>query len=366
MNAGEALILFNLVENFGSGCSRKLSAFFGAPEAAVGKPAEALVAAGLSPETAAKIAALRRHDLDAELLRAEKNNVRIVTLADDAYPESLRHIFSPPPVLYMKGGFSPDDLLAVAMVGSRHASLYGLSTAKAFAAALAEQGFTVVSGMARGIDTQAHTGALERGGRTIAVLGSGFNRIYPPENKKLAEAIERSGCAVSEFPMDAGPLKQHFPRRNRIISGLSLGVLVVEAGRNSGALITADFALEQGREVFAVPGPLDSRSAFGSNDLIKEGAKLVSCVEDIIDEFPFPVNPAAWRKPAPLGGSCPGKSLESGEEELLYAIISGEGVSLDELAQRSGIGICKLSSLLLKMQLSKLIRRMPGNRFSRN
>jgi DNA processing protein len=338
-----------------------------------------LTVAGLGPETAAKAAALREDDLAKELVRAEKNNVRIITLADPGYPASLKNIFSPPPVLYYQGELDPTDSLAVAIVGSRHASLYGLSTAKAFAAALAGRGFTVVSGMARGIDTQAHMGALEGGGRTIAVMGSGFNRIYPRENRKLAESIARSGCVVTEFPMDTGPMRQNFPRRNRIISGLSLGVLVVEAARNSGALITADFALEQGREVFAVPGTLDSRGASGSNNLIREGAKLVSSVDDIIEEFPFAVSasqpPAHAEAPGRPSGRSPthvevsGRPSgrpESGEEDLVYAILSGEGVSMDELCRRSGIGVCKLSGVLMKMQLQRLIRRLPGNRFSRN
>ncbi len=361
MNAREALVLLNMTQAVGGVTLAKLAAFFGSPEAAIGRPREALEAAGLGPETVGKIARLRSRDLDAELRKVEAAGVSIVTTADPDYPAQLRNIFGPPPVLYYRGSLVPGDALSIAVVGSRAPSLYGLSMAKKFAGELAERGITVVSGMARGIDTQAHAGALEKGGRTIAVMGSGFNRVYPPENAKVAEAIAASGCVVSEFPMDAGPAKQNFPRRNRVISGLSLGVLVVEAGRASGSLITADFALEQGREVFAVPGRLDSGPSRGANRLIREGATLVSGVDDILEELPFafPAQALAAERP---GGRLP----ERRDEKRLYAIISNEGATLDELAQRSGMGICRLSALLLKMQLSRLIRRLPGNRFLRN
>jgi DNA processing protein len=374
----EALILLNLTQAIGVVTLGKLQEAFGSPEAAVGRPERALASAGLGNATCRKIAALRQEDLERELAAAEKDGVGIITLADPDYPASLRNIFDPPPVLYYKGRMERDDSLAVAVVGSRHPTLYGMSTAKAFAAGLVEHGFTVVSGMARGIDTQAHAGALEAGGRTVAVMGSGFRRIYPAENRKLAETIGGSGCVLTEFPMECGPAKQNFPRRNRVISGLSLGVLVVEAGRTSGALITADFALEQGREVFAVPGCLDSRASQGSNNLIREGAKLAASVDDIIEELP----PCIGRTRASDCAGCEtnaGRNSDGGqaekrrsvtalspEEDMLYAIISGEGVSLDELARRSGLGVCRLSGLLLRMQLAKLIRRMPGNIFSRD
>ncbi len=215
----------------------------------------------------------------------KKLNLNVLTRQDDEYPQNLKNILYPPIVLYVKGRLKPQDCNSIAIVGSRLASFYGLSCAEKLAGELANYGLTVVSGMARGIDTASHRGALKQNGRTIAVIGSGFNRIYPPENKGLCEEIAGSGAVISEFPIDTPPEKENFPRRNRIISGLSLGVVVVEAARNSGALITADFALEQGREVFALPGKVDSSTSFGTNELIKQGAKLVSCVDDIIEEF---------------------------------------------------------------------------------
>ncbi|MDI6606577.1 MAG: DNA-processing protein DprA, partial [Candidatus Omnitrophota bacterium] len=237
-----------------------------------------------------------------------------------------------------------------------------LTSAEKFGAILAAKGITVVSGMARGIDSYAHKGALRRAGRTIAVMGSGFNHIYPEENARLAEEISKSGAVVSEFPMDMLPLRQNFPRRNRIISGLSMGVLVVEAARNSGALITADFALEQGREVFALPGKVDSATSCGTNGLIKQGAKLVSSVEDILEEFVIPCalkNKDDSLKPA----------LKSGmpqEENRVYSLISDAPIEMDTLTEKTNMDIPKISGILLKLQINKLIKQLPGKQFIRN
>jgi DNA processing protein len=228
--------------------------------------------------------------------------------------------------------------------------------------------------MARGIDTASHKGALKAGGRTIAVMGSGFNQIYPSENKGLSEEIAQNGAVISEFPLDALPLKQNFPCRNRVISGLSLGVLVVEAARNSGALITADFALEQGREVFALPGKVNSGTSFGTNGLIKQGAKLVSCVEDIIEELEAPVN----KKPescATLDRQATDLNLENclqpqknlaGEEAALYNIISPQPLQLDEIVDKLNLDVTKIADLLLRLQMRRLIKELPGKQFVRN
>jgi len=361
MNTREALIALNLTMEVGGARLKKLIDHFGSPEAAIGRDCRELEDAGLAPGLARKVAGISDGHLARELAEARRRGVGILTTADSGYPLNLRNMFDPPPVLYCRGELRPEDSLAVAIVGSRRASAYGLSLAKDFARGLAGYRCAVVSGMARGVDTQAHRGALAAGGRTVAVMGSGFNRIYPPENRGLADDISRQGCVVSEFPMDAAPLKQNFPRRNRVISGLSLGVLVVEACRNSGALITADFALEQGREVFAVPGSVNSPASEGTNRLIRGGAVLASRVEDIIEEFPFIGAFSGGEEPA--GGN--GKKPVGREEELLYGIISGKEPSLDELARESGMSVCRLSGLLLKMQLSRMIKRIPGNRFSR-
>ena len=204
---------------------------------------------------------------------------------DKDYPTNLRYVYQPPATIYLEGSIIAQDQIAIAIVGSRRATDYGLNNAERIGFELASRGIAVISGLARGVDSAAHRGALRAKGRTIAVLGSGLNRIYPPENKKLAQEVAQNGALISEFTPDTPPHRENFPRRNRIISGLSLGVVVVEAAKRSGALITANFALEQGREVFALPGKVDSFTSGGVHDLIKEGAKLIESTEDIIEEL---------------------------------------------------------------------------------
>jgi len=211
--------------------------------------------------------------------------MKTLHLQDKDYPTNLKYIYQPPATIYLEGSIIPQDQIAIAIVGSRRATDYGLNNAERLGFELAARGIAVISGLARGVDSAAHRGALKAKGRTIAVLGSGLNRLYPPENKNLAREIARSGALISEFTPDTPPERQNFPRRNRIISGLSLGVVIVEAAKRSGALITAGFALEQGREVFALPGKIDSFTSGGTHDLIKQGAKLIESVEDIIEEL---------------------------------------------------------------------------------
>ncbi|MFA5373228.1 MAG: DNA-processing protein DprA, partial [Candidatus Omnitrophota bacterium] len=265
-----------------------------------------------------------------------------------------------------------EDNYAVSIVGSRQASIYGLEAAERFSRDLAGLGFTVVSGLARGIDTGSHKAAIKAGGRTIAVMGSGFGHIYPAENRGLAEEIAQNGAVISEFPVATSPARQNFPRRNRIISGLALGVLVVEAARNSGALITADFALEQGRDVFALPGKVDSLNSFGTNGLIRQGAQLVCSAEDIADELKLslgcvgqPVKNSAVNAgeaaPEVLDGVC----ALSCAETLLYNIISIQPVSLDDILERTNLGIPELSPALLNLELRKMIKQLPGKQFIR-
>ncbi len=361
----KALIGLNMFCDIGSARLKKLLNYFAKPENILKAPCEELMGvSGIGKEIARKVTSLKEKEIDEELDLAEKYNLKIITVDDKDYPENLKHIPDPPIVLYVKGELKEEDRLSIAIVGSRRASFYGLSCAEKFASDLSERGFTIVSGLARGIDASAHKGALKQGRRTIAVIGSGFCHLYPPENKELAEEISRYGAVISEFPVNAKPLAQNFPRRNRVISGLSLGVLVVEAARNSGALITADCALEQGRDVFALPGKIDSGTSFGTNGLIKQGAKLVSCADDIIEEFNIPIATKSNKRKVKDTGLESGVCL-SGNESLLYNLISDEPVLLDEIAESAGIGIPEISGILLKLQMRKLIRQLPGKQFIR-
>ncbi|GIX46622.1 MAG: hypothetical protein KatS3mg131_0833 [Candidatus Tectimicrobiota bacterium] len=271
--------------------------------------AERLLTEGLAaleaalPDLQARVQAVQRGQAFARYMqRLATEPVQVIPFVDARYPRPLRWIPDPPPVLYVRGTLVPEDELAVAVVGTRKPSAYGRLQAQRLSAELVRCGLTVISGMARGIDSLAHASALEAGGRTLAVLGSGINVVYPPENRRLYTAISEQGAVLSEFPLDTKPDRWNFPRRNRLISGLSLGVLVVEATTTSGSLHTARHALEQGREVFAVPGRVDSPSSRGTHGLIKHGAKLVEDVEDILAEFPEAVRQAlAQRQPAPAG-----------------------------------------------------------------
>ncbi len=366
MDKFEALIALNMVGDIGTIRLKKLLEYFGTPENILKAPEERLRQAfGIGEKIARKICSLKKEDVDKELALAKKLGLKIITIEDNDYPEDLKNIPDPPIVLYLKGELRPEDKLAIGIVGSRRASFYGLSNAGKFAYELSARGFTVISGMARGIDTAAHRGALKAGGRTIAVMGSGFNRIYPPENKNLAEEISRQGAVISEFPVDTPPKRENFPCRNRLISGLALGILVVEAAQNSGALITADFALEQGRDVFSLPGKVDSNTSFGTNGLIKQGAKLVSCVDDITEEYIFPQD---QKKVCAEDNIKELSAIDSGNkaEDILYGLISSEAVQLDDLAEKLNMDIPQISGMLLKLQLKKLIRQLPGKQFIRS
>lgn len=364
MNKFEALVSLNMVGEIGSIRLKKLLEYFNQPQDILEAPQEKLMSiAGIGGKIAHKIHTLKKEDLDKELKLAKRHDVKIITQDNSEYPLNLKYIPDPPTVLYVKGELLEEDNLAIAIVGSRRASIYGLNSAEKFAYNLSEKGFTIISGMARGIDTYAHKGALKRKGRTLAVIGSGFNQLYPPENKKLAQEISQNGAIISEFPFDMQPLPANFPQRNRVISGLSLGVLVVEAARNSGALITADFALEQGREVFALPGEVDSLNSFGTNSLIKQGAKLVLNIDDIIEELPYTLSEnLALFSPEQKDTS---KELNS-EEAFLYNLISAEPLGLDELIEKSGLDIPQATNELLGLQIKKLIRQLPGEQFIRS
>lgn len=302
--------------------------------------------------------------LEDELRGIKKSDIKVISILDSAYPKNLKEIYDPPVVLYIKGVLKESDGISISIVGTRTSSYYGLSQAEKFSYQLASRGITVVSGMARGIDSAAHNGALKAKGRTIAVLGSGLSVVYPPENKDLFDKISSSGAVISEFPMETPPDRENFPRRNRIISGLSLGTLVIEAARNSGSLITTGFALEQGREVFALPGNISSKGSFGTNRLIKEGAKLVEDIEDIIEEIePFKIavkksNISETKKISP--------ELNA-DERLFFDCLSNDNpVHIDNIAAGLKCPANKLLATAMKLELAGLIKQLPGKFFVRN
>jgi DNA processing protein len=298
----------------------------------------------------------------------------LLHLDDGVYPALLREIFDPPITLYLKGAWGKCfDQPCVAIVGSRRSSTYGQNAASMLARDLAKRGLTIISGLARGIDAAAHRGALEAGGRTVAVIGTGLDQVYPRDHRKLAEEITAAGGAiVSEFPLETPPAPQNFPYRNRVISGLSLGVLVVEAAENSGSLITARLALEQGREVFAVPGNITSRNSFGTNYLIKgAGAKLVQQWQDIVAELPPEI--AARLLPPELGKKGEKGLVEqlslvpadlSETEHAVFRLLSpDEAVHIDELAEASKLSVPELTGALLGLEMRELVRQLPGKCF---
>jgi DNA processing protein len=277
---------FNIVPGIGPARFQALLDHFGDLETAWNAPAYELNRTGLDRRSVDSLLETRKKvSLDDEMEKIERAGVQVLTWQSDAYPPQLCHIHSPPPVLYVKGDLRPEDEWAVAVVGTRRATVYGKEATRTLAGNLARNGVTIVSGLARGIDAQAHRTALEAGGRTIAVFGSGIDIIYPSEHRKLAQAIVENGALISEYALGTPPEGSNFPPRNRIISGLSLGVVIVEAGVRSGALITADYAGEQGRDVFAVPGNIFHRGSKGTNRLIQQGAKLVLTVEDVLEEL---------------------------------------------------------------------------------
>jgi DNA processing protein len=361
MDRLEALVALNMAGSIGSVRLKKLLEYFDSPQGIFSASIEKLTAvSGIGENLAGRIHSFKREALEKELKLAQKLALKIITVEDENYPLNLKNIPGLPIVLYVKGEITQEDELAIAIVGSRKASFYGSVAAAKFASELVGLGFTIVSGLARGIDSCAHQAALKAGGRTLAVMGSGFSKIYPAENKELCEEIARSGAVISEFPLNEEPLKENFPRRNRIISGLSLGVLVAEAARNSGALITSDFALEQGREVFALPGKIDSENSYGVNELIKQGAKLVTRVSDISEEF----NLGAFLPAKEKNGA--GHDPNNEKENRLYELITPKAATLDELFERANMGIPEISGILLSLQLKKLIKQLPGKQFVRN
>jgi DNA processing protein len=342
-----------LLEEFGSA-----SAVFAAA------PADLRRVQGIGAELTRRIAVAKDElDVHAELDTCAANNVTILTDTDPAYPRSLREIYDPPGVLFMRGEIRPQDALAVAIVGARHATQYGLAQAERLAGSLARAGITIISGLARGIDAAAHRGALAADGRTIAVLGSGVLNLYPPEHAELAEQVTGRGALVSEAPPHSPPLGGAFPQRNRIISGMSLGVLVVEASTNSGALITARHAMEQGREVFAVPGRIDSRVSHGCHRLIRDGAKLVETADDVLEELGPLVAPARSADGQPV--HHPAELLLNDVEQSVLAVVSSDPTTIDAVVAASGLPTPQVLSTISVLEMRRLVRRLGGNRVCR-
>jgi len=348
----------------GLGCVgfKKLAAHFADPTAALSaRPAELKNVSGLDKDAIEGLLGFSEWaEAEAEMRRAREAGVRIVPFIDPCYPARLRAIADPPPLLYIKGEISAADEKAVAIVGSRSASDYGRKVARNICRGLASLGFTVVSGMARGIDGAAHESALDSGGRTIAVLGSGVDRIYPPEHEALSERIARQGAVISELPLGARPVAFNFPARNRLISGLSLGVVVVEATEKSGSLITAAHALEQNREIFAVPGEVGSSRSRGAHRLIRQGAKLVENADDIIEEIaPQLVRPeGASRRQRVLPQNC------SDDTRKIFGLLQERILQIDEVIETSGLSSAQVSQILLELELHGFLRQLPGKRYA--
>jgi DNA processing protein len=352
----------------------KLIKHFGSVDRALGASVSELAKInGVGFKTAERIAAARgKFDVTAELELAQKLGVWIITLDDNRYPAVLKQIYDPPPVLYIKGNLSRQDNLCISIVGCRHCSLYGQEQSSRLAHFLSSAGFTICSGMARGIDTAAHQGALSAGGRTIAVQGCGLANVFPPENKKLFELIAESGACISELPLRYEPLPENFPPRNRIIAGLSLGTIVVEAGLNSGALITARAALDYNREVMAVPGKIDSPLSKGAHQLIKEGAKLIESVEDVMDALGYigeqlqeHVSAAAAKASesveTPLFDASNFKL--SSDEKTTYDCLNKEPLHIEQIIADTELTAGSVNAALISLRLKGLIKQLPGSLF---
>lgn len=313
---------------------------------------------GVGPKTAHAIADADRIDVEGQIALCREHGIDVLTESNPAYPRPLREIHDPPGVLFVRGQMKPNDALAVGIVGTRHGTHYGLRQAERLASGLARAGLTIVSGLARGIDAAAHRGALAVGGRTIAVLASGVMNIYPPEHDKLADEVAAQGALVSESPPHSQPMAGAFPQRNRIISGLSLGVIVVEAADRSGALITARHAMEQGREVFAVPGNVDTRASSGCHKLIRDGARLVESADDVLEEL----GPLVEAVPRDDGRMIhhPAELLLNEPEEQVLAAVRCEATPIDQIIAESGLPVSQVLSTISVLEMRHLIRRLSG------
>jgi DNA processing protein len=367
-------LAFTRIEGLGNRGCHKLIEHFGSPQAAYMASLTELESCGISARVAQAIfsqAALK--DAEREVEQAAKADCELIAFDSDDYPPLLKQIPDAPLLLYVRGNVKVLSQYAVAVVGSRRPSAYGSSVAHRLAHDLAQRQLAVTSGLARGVDSAAHRGALEAKGNTVAVLGSGIDVIYPRENKSLADEIVKSGALISEFPLGTGPTPENFPIRNRIISGLSLGVVVVEAAEYSGSLITARLALEQNREVYAVPGNITSAQSFGPNHLIKQGAKLVDQWMDVIEEFPPEVRmqllpPGEASEGEPIGAQTASlfeASLTPEQKAVFDVLRADQALFVDDIATAANVPSPKVLGALLHLEMNGLIRQLPGKNFIR-
>jgi DNA processing protein len=347
---------FNLVRGIGAVRLRSLIEHFGSAESAWNGMPDELRAAGLGAKTTARLVSLRS-DIDLDLLwqRVQSQGVKVLTSEDEAYPARLKEIEQPPPMLFVRGEWLPEDEIAVAIVGTRRVTAYGRQITEQLAAYLASNGVTIISGLARGVDEVAHSAALSAGGRTGAVLGSGVDRVYPPENRALADKIMRSGALLSDYPLGTAPESSNFPPRNRIISGLAMATIVVEAGETSGALITAEFAAEQGRDVFAVPGSILAPQSRGTNKLIQNGALPLLSPEDVLQalQLGHASDQRAARRALPV---------DEIESQVISALGS-EPLHVDEIRSHTGLPVEKVSAALVMMELKGMVRQVGGMQY---
>lgn len=387
-----SLIHLNLIQGVGLKTVQVLRDVFGSIERALQATPDELRKTGqLSP--AVRDLLIHKsvlYPIERELELIHKYGCKVITLYDPMYPPHLKEIETPPFVLYVKGELIPEDALSVSVVGSRNAKDYGRKVSYRLSYQIAQRGLTVVSGFAKGIDTAAHRGAVEAGGRTIAVMGNGLSLIYPAANKDLAEKIEASGALISEFPMAARPKPRNFPRRNRIISGLTLGTVIVEASNRSGALITARLAAEQNREVFAVPGEIFSELSAGTHRLINDGAKLINTVDDLLNELPprvlTQIQPQASPSPVPDTEAAPvqASTVEKNDtkpalsqptppppdltpdEKTIFDAIEVPSSHIDTIVRTTQLPIGQVSSVLLMLELKGIVQQLPGKQFTKN
>lgn len=355
-------IALSMIHDIGPVTARRLINTFGSAEEVFKQHERSLMDVdGIGRERARFIRGFADWKKVEEILRRSRLlGIGVIHEENSLYPENLKDLQDAPLILYVKGRPVPQDRYAIAIVGSRRCSEYGKRVTEKLSRGLADYGLTIVSGLARGIDTLSHTEALRAGGRTAGVFASGLDRVYPQENKSLVERIIKRGFVISEFPPGTRPLKENFPRRNRLISGLSIAVIVIEAEAESGALITANYGLEQGREVFAVPGSIFSKTSQGTNNLIKKGAKPVSCIEDIIEEIG-----------SKLRGLKSERGFRGSEQELEFSarekdiikILEQEPLHIDEIVRKSAYPVSEVSSILLELELKGVVKQIEGKRF---